>query len=188
MEYEIGIHDINGKQVEVEQDMDAFDPRAEYDHVGTMVCWHGRYQLGDEQPGRDVDPQKYYEREIEQHEEGGVVLPLYLYDHSGITMSTAPFSCPWDSGQVGFIYCTAEDVEREWGGDLEAAERYLKGEVEEYDQYLRGDVYAVLVYSLQRCSLGHIHRKIEDSMSGLYGLERVEEWINEYFHEKEEVA
>ena len=38
--------------------------------------------------------------------EAYVILPLYLYDHSGITMRTNPFSCPWDSGQVGFIYCS----------------------------------------------------------------------------------
>ena len=30
--------------------------------------------------------------------EGMVILPLYLYDHSGITMNTTGFSCPWDSG------------------------------------------------------------------------------------------
>jgi len=40
---------------------------------------------------------------------------LYLYDHSGITMSTSPFSCPWDSGQVGFAYVDRATVEREWG-------------------------------------------------------------------------
>lgn len=33
-----------------------------------------------------------------------IILPLYLYDHGGITMSTGPFSCPWDSGQLGWIY------------------------------------------------------------------------------------
>ena len=32
--------------------------------------------------------------------DGMVILPLYLYDHSGITMNTCGFSCPWDSGQV----------------------------------------------------------------------------------------
>lgn len=36
--------------------------------------------------------------------DGMVILPLYLYDHSGITMNTCGFSCPWDSGQVGWIY------------------------------------------------------------------------------------
>ena len=32
------------------------------------------------------------------------ILPLYLYDHSGLTMSTNDFGDRWDSGCVGFIY------------------------------------------------------------------------------------
>lgn len=42
-------------------------------------------------------------------------LPLYLYDHSGITMSTTTFSCPWDSGRVGMIFCSHEEAVKEWG-------------------------------------------------------------------------
>jgi len=185
-DYDVGIHDINGKQVEVEQDLDVTDPRADYDHVGTMVCWHGRYQLGDEQPKEEWFD--YYKREIEPHEVGGVVLPLYLYDHSGITMSTSAYSCPWDSGQVGWIYCTRKQVEEECNGDLELAKKNLEYEVLEYDQYLRGDVYTVTVYTVHECSLGHLHREIEDSLSGLYGLEVVQDYIEDYFNEEEEVA
>ena len=33
--------------------------------------------------------------------ENVVILPLYLHDHSGLTMNTSGFHCPWDSGQVG---------------------------------------------------------------------------------------
>lgn len=78
-----------------------------------------------------------------------IILPLYLYDHSGITMSTGKFSCPWDSGQVGWIYVTKKQAVEEWGKKIctkkviEKAEKYLEGEVEEYDQYLTGDVYGV---------------------------------------------
>ena len=44
------------------------------------------------------------------------MLPLYLYYHSGITMNTTGFSCPRDSGQVGWIYASKEDTLREFGG------------------------------------------------------------------------
>lgn len=44
-----------------------------------------------------------------------VLLPLYLYDHSGITMKTSGFSCPWDSGQVGFIYASKDTFKKETG-------------------------------------------------------------------------
>jgi hypothetical protein len=40
-------------------------------------------------------------------------LPLWLYDHSGITMSCGaanPFYCPWDSGQVGWIIAEKKKI------------------------------------------------------------------------------
>lgn len=44
-----------------------------------------------------------------------VMLPIYLYDHSGITISTSAFSCRWDSGLVGFIFCSHERFLSETG-------------------------------------------------------------------------
>jgi hypothetical protein len=114
------------------------NPRKDWDNFGTMVCWHDRYELGDEQPR--CQPVDYFE-----DGEPLVKLPLYLYDHSGITMSTGPFSCPWDSGQVGWIFATADDVTREFGGvDDETRAKVvacLQAEVKIYDQYLRGAVW-----------------------------------------------
>lgn len=80
-----------------------------------------------------------------------ILLPLYLYEHSGITMSTGPFSCPWDSGQVGWIYVSKECVRKEYGWKKITKSRekqicrYLEGEVETYDQYLTGEVYGYII-------------------------------------------
>lgn len=76
---------------------------------------------------------------------GGLVLPLYLYDHSGITMSTGSFSCPWDSGTVGFIYMLKETIDENWDGDEEKAKACLEAEVKEYDQFIRNDVWRYVV-------------------------------------------
>lgn len=79
-----------------------------------------------------------------------IELPLYLYDHSGITMSTTGFSCHWDSGQVGFIYAEKSKIRQEYGwkrltqARVERIEKLLNGEVETYDQYLTNDVYAFI--------------------------------------------
>jgi hypothetical protein len=80
-----------------------------------------------------------------------IILPLFLYDHSGITMNTSGFSCGWDSGQVGYIYITRKQAVEEWGKKLctkkvvERATKYLEGEVETYDQFLTGEVYGYRV-------------------------------------------
>jgi hypothetical protein len=76
--------------------------------------------------------------------DGYVILPLYLYDHSGITISTGSFSCPWDSGLVGVIVCDNDTIEKEWAGDRDRAEKCLQAEVEVYDQYLTGDVWGFI--------------------------------------------
>ena len=73
--------------------------------------------------------------------------PLYLYDHSGITISTSPFSCKWDSGQIGFVYISKEQA-RNIHGKKSCAEKALKaldGVVKTYDQHLTGDVWFVTI-------------------------------------------
>lgn len=165
-------------------DEDPIDNRKECDvHVGTMVCWHRSYILGDEQPA--ADPEDYRADLPEDR----IELPLYLYDHSGITMRTAPFSCKWDSGQVGFIYTTPEKM-KELGVDVEKAEEYLRSEVEQYDYYLTGEVYGFTRYKHVKCeTCAHIEQEVIDSCRGFYGynhqasglletagVEKLEDW------------
>jgi hypothetical protein len=95
---------------------------------------------------------KAKERIAEEFDRLFISLPLFLYDHSGITMSTGGFSCPWDSGQVGFIYVSREEVCEEYRWKVITKKRedmiveILRGEVKVYDQYLTGDVYGYKVY------------------------------------------
>lgn len=76
------------------------------------------------------------------------ILPVFMYDHSGITISTGPFSCPWDSGQVGIIYVTKKTCEKHQI-KFEDAENILKGEIKVLDQYLTGDVWSYIIYSTE---------------------------------------
>lgn len=84
-----------------------------------------------------------------------IILPLNLYDHSMLHMSTDSFlgraqHAEWDSGQVGWIYATPEDIEKEYGsltpGSYEKAEALLKSEVECFDYYLSGQCYGFRLY------------------------------------------
>lgn len=42
-----------------------------------------------------------------------IFVPVYKYDHSAVAYSATPFSCPWDSGQIGWLG-VAKDKAREW--------------------------------------------------------------------------
>lgn len=131
-------------ELTIKQDTEpSLSPR-EWDNLGTMVCWHHRYSLGDEQPNDDNED--WFKENIT---DGCVYLPLYLYDHSGITMKTTPFSCLWDSGQVGWIFATLEKIKEQFIVDSLSADtvrnrviEILTSEVKVYDQYLRGQVWS----------------------------------------------
>lgn len=132
--------------IHIHPDTDVMNPREYSEGFGTMVCWHRNYQLGDVQPKED--PNEY----IARLPKDVIILPLYLYDHSGITMNTTGFSCPWDSGQVGWIYVEREKVRKEYGIKRVSKKAYkkaidlMRAEVKEYDEYLRGDAVGYVVY------------------------------------------
>jgi hypothetical protein len=143
-------------RIKVGQDDGEFNDPREWDNLGKMVCFNRNYSLGDNTTIRHEEFDSWDEMEayLIKEYKAEVILPLYLYDHSMITMNTTGFSCRWDSGQVGFIYATREDILNGYGGKKitktlrEKAEKVLLSEVEVYDQYIRGDVY---FFNIEKC-------------------------------------
>ncbi len=144
--------------IKVHSDEDCLSPR-EWDNLSTMICFHRRYDLGDSKARDEFNPQDYnsFDEMIDDNFEygdnytyGDIILPLYLYDHSGITISTTPFSCPWDSGQLGFVFIRKETIIAQYGNDdtesREKALSCLHAEVEDYDNYLQGNCYGFIEY------------------------------------------
>ena len=149
------------------QDEYAESPR-DWDNIGKMICWHKRYTLGEEKllelwsESKECSLKNLTDNcsgwdeveEVLKKEFGAVViLPLFLYDHSGISMRTYPHGqhAGWDGGYVGFIFATKEDILKGWEKKkltkslLTKAKGCLEGEVETYSQYLEGDVYHYIV-------------------------------------------
>jgi len=189
---------ISNYLIEVIQDESPESPR-EWDNLGTMICFHGRYNLGDKHDYRSGNYNGWGEqrKDIEKNENVCVMLPLYLYDHSGITISTSPFSCNWDSGQIGWIVVSKEQVRKEYNVKrinkelIEKVTNILEGEVKVYDQYLTGDVYGYKIFKVTECELGHKHKEELDSCWGFYGEEECMtegEGIVEYYIKNEVVT
>jgi hypothetical protein len=209
-------------------DDEPMNPRTDWDNFGHMVCWHRRYNLGDEHSFEDsndllkelvrssISPdtvidfvksgkadrvkleydrsagnweiqsfdthfKKWYDEasfhgklDTNRQEifeslvdtllnsdlytlaaEKNIILPLNLYDHSMLRMSTSSFlgrtqHAEWDSGQVGWIYATPQDIEKEYSSltpeSYEKAEALLISEVECCDYYLSGQCYGFRLY------------------------------------------
>ena len=134
------IYKVGRYSVEVKLDEHPDNNPRDNDNIGVMTCFHRRYTLGDPKV-------KYTQDELKELIERPDVisLPLYLYDHSGIT--TKPFSCRWDSGQVGYIWVTEAKARAEFGMAVTKEEilKCLEAEVSEYDSFIRGEVYGYIV-------------------------------------------
>jgi hypothetical protein len=141
--------EYKGYTIRIQPDTYPENPREAWDNATTMVCFHGRYQLGDKHTYRSQDYGGWDSLRKALEADGAVVVyPLYLYDHSGITISTTPFSCPWDSGQVGWTFMTREQM-KECFGEFKRitptlrkrAESHIEAEVDTYDRYIKGDIW-----------------------------------------------
>jgi hypothetical protein len=158
----------------VEQDNDPMNPRTEWDNITTMICFHKRYDIGDKTDYKSVDFDSWDElkSQIESDHKVLLIKPLYMYDHSGITISTSPFSCQWDSGQIGWVFIDKDNLQR-ISGDSDGfnelnLEEITDSEVRIYDEYLTGEVYQYKVYEIETCNKGHEHKTLVECCGSYY--------------------
>lgn len=158
--------EYRGYIIEIFPDNSPENPR-EWDNLGTMICKHRRYSLGDvqaENTGAYSSWDEYFEYEIEKKIRYKIIsYPLYLLDHSGLRMNIEGFNdCDphgWDWGQVGFIYCTYEDM-RNWFGVKKITKKHvlkakeiLRNEVYIYDCFLINDVAGFQIFDVNECMI-----------------------------------
>lgn len=206
----------------IEQDEFPEDPRS-WDNLGTMLCRNRHYQLGDCNTNRETEEQlaeicrKYgkSDEEIDEmtfaeeiqfilNQDNICGLPLYITDHSGISMQTYRFDA-WDSSFVGLIFVEkdfylAQTCLKDEEGWKEKAKETLKSEVETYSDFLEGNVYEWTLYEptvviRQSMDGKELSREIVeegevlDSMGGFYNptLEDVESYFDFEIAEIEQI-
>jgi hypothetical protein len=172
-------YDHEGYTVSIDFDADyeANNPR-EWSVFSRLFCWHPNYILGDEQfvnaEGRGaVDKggaqfetiEDVYNHIVEQ---GGVnIIPLFLYDHSGISLIAGPTietlspedvstagrnlfdSAGWDTSWVGFAFTTPQSIAESRCPEDEI-DALMRDEIRIYSSYLRGEVYFYCVEDADR--------------------------------------
>lgn len=204
---------------------DTPDSPREWDNLGKMVCFHSRRDLGDESPR--CDPDGYLsnlaceadpkladtlewleERGLEERyrkavgrslERNYLIRELFLYEHSGLSMSSGTFEYPCDSSIFGIIYVAKAKIRQEYGFKVITKDReqqilgYLDREVETYDEFLTGQVYGYRIFELpegvdpEELSDEELEELEEvDSLWGIYGEDYAEQVAKEsvaYFEE-----
>lgn len=164
--------EYKGHTIEICPDEEPQDPR-EWDNLTEWHCWHKSISIGDEnyEVGSERDINTVL-REAKRNRD--IVLPLYIYQHSGIALSLTSFKgrlpgyhYEFDSGQVGFVIIRRKKILAEYGGQklsskkVAQAMRVAEGEVKTWNQYSCGDVYGYRVLDSDN--------EVVESCWGFYG-------------------
>lgn len=94
------------------------------------------------------------------------IYDLYKYEHGGVELSLTPFSCRWDSGQIGYLYLSKSDFENE-----KDALDYVQARITEQNDIYAGNILAFVDEQINYCACcGQETQKIEiERLGGFIG-------------------
>ena len=135
------------RRIRVFQDDMPRNPLEEYDMVFKFhlkACW-GDIDICSKDSECPIESWAKNETEDTCKRKPGLfALPVYFYNHSGITLRLVPFNDPWDSGLAGFMYvdeaefCKAFNIPK---FDKIKALKVAKEELETIQQWMSGEVF-----------------------------------------------
>lgn len=146
------------KTLEIYYETDPMNPRESEDNLTTVVVFHNRYDFGDSVDFKSADFSGWSEMEthIGKTYQPLIIKPLYMYEHSGVTIATRPFNCSFDSGQIGFVFITQKSLDtfgfhikdnEKWSDFIERLSNAIEEDIKTLDDYLTGNCYGYQVKS-----------------------------------------
>jgi len=170
----------NGRKLVIEYCDFAESPR-EWDNL-TKCIFFGNYKHIGDKHNFDFDTQfdsrqDFIDRGediIKKHFDAVLVKAVHLYEHSGTSISTNygyPYDCRWDSGTIGFVVITKEDLRNEYKWKVITQKRLdsvwdninnvMDSEIDILSDYIGGQVYQFEILDE--------NGEQEDSCGGFYG-------------------
>lgn len=149
-------------RLKIEYDEYAESPR-EWDNLCTIFSQRGNWDISDKSfsYSREEAPAKYEEFKARQDKGEILMLPVYMYDHSGQTISLGDFHERFDSGVCGFAFVEKKRIFDEYPDTTEEnwkekAYKAIQVEIDIYDKYIRGETYSWLLEKAEETE----HRRI----------------------------
>ncbi len=147
-------------------------PRKIHENLGNLALFHKRYRLVNDESitldqACDIEKSSNY-----------ISLPVYGYDHGGLTIGTNKFSCPYDSGRLGLIYVSKDDIKKCYNVKRisnklkKSINEILLAEISDYNYYISGEIYDFSIHN-------HLGEEI-DAISGFYGYDEALKESKEY--------
>lgn len=160
-------HSKDKWELKIQQDEYTDNPRG-WETLG-KICVSNRCKYTDDESGfANSDELEWCDRQADLgtlERKGYIVLPLSVYDHSGVKIYIGNKCDKWDSGQIGWYIASKEDI-RKWYNVKRITKKILdkvvecmEYEVKTYNAYINGDVYEFTLY--------HDDEEV-DSLGGFY--------------------
>ena len=156
------------------KDFSPMNPCEDGDLLSKFLVFHPREDFGN---CKDYATPDDFRNFLGQYPGEVFVWPLYMYDHSGITISLSPFSCTFDSSQVGWVWVPMKDAKNEGHGNIPLEElkakiyRVVESEVKMMDAFVSRECYGFELFDENEESV--------DSRFGYYGEEDATEAAKE---------
>lgn len=155
-------------KIEVDYDECSDNPR-NWDHIGEFcVSNHSRYL--ENESGIEIESESDFKALEKTH----IILPVSVYDHSGVSIYVGSPCDRWDSGQVGWYIASKEEIKKRFNVKRisqklrERVISYLEGEVETYNKWANGEVYSFILYH---------NGEEEDSCGGFYDIDDIYDYL-----------
>lgn len=150
-----------------------FHSPADFDNLGTFV--HSSYEYSFDS-STDINVRNWSDSEIKELLDNSISVPVYIYDHSGISISTGSFSCPWDSGLFGYYIVSKDKVKKEFGGNRISKKlknqilKSLENEIVIWNDWVEGNIFKYSIFE---------DDELLDGCGGYYGDDGIEEAIRQ---------
>ena len=164
-------------RLEVFMDDMPMNPREEpFETFGTMVCFHDRFELGDENHGFQGEEDLH--RYLTKNDHKLVYLPIFYSDRGVYTNQYESIDLLLESNYcVGAIFA-------HWVGDVTEIFKRLKEAIKKYDYFVRGEIYGFNLEEKDTCpTCGTVHYELIDSCGGFYGTSDMIEGMQEIISE-----
>jgi hypothetical protein len=142
-------------ELKISYDEIADSPRS-WDNLGTICVSRAcRYVSNEATALADSDVLEWCDAEIDKkalEDRGYIVLPLSVYDHSGVSFYIGGKRDRWDSGQIGWYIASKDDIRKAYNVKritnriLEKAKHLMESEIQTFNAYVNGQVYEFTLY------------------------------------------
>lgn len=155
-------------KIEIETDSDSDNPR-DWSNLGEFcVSNYSRYIRNES----EIEIES--ESDFKALEKTHIILPVSVYDHSGVSIYIGSPCDRWDSGQIGWYIVSKEKIKQNFNVKRISQKlksrviEYLENEVETFNKWVNNEVYSFTLYH---------NGEEEDSCGGFYDIDDIYEYL-----------